>query len=513
MCYNAAHASLARVFATSAIMYKPEAERPLPMPITPASTKDLPLPVRIFRTAMEQQRSLADYAQTLSISADSLHAIVTAQLDDVEPSALDRLADHYQQSRQTLREQFSITPPQESFADWLKRNMEGISQHALRTRAQLDAKTLKRFLNGEMLPDSDQAERLARALYIDRTELARVVTASLIHQADARRLVDRTDTSADHVMPAPDRIAEQGMLHPPRTRRQQAAFQAEQTSAEAPAANGATTTADTVRKPRIKPDADKTRRPPAGRQASTKTAAPASLPTTSSPIETMPAPALEHARPAADRQSGTKTTRANEVTPPGPGGAMVQRDHPPVEAAESDVGAAFAAPARPATRKRRRSGAVAASGATDAAAPAIPPREGEALASQDAVERDEATDSSPGAPAAAAVVAPPNALAVETDGTVSPDQNGPRRSTSDANPTPTTAPIPPANTPRPAPATTSTTTALESTAALAPSVVAADTTPLLLSADEVRLIRHWRRLHPHGRRATLHYIGSLLVED
>jgi len=43
--------------------------------------------------------------------------------------------------------------------------------------------------------------------------------------------------------------------------------------------------------------------------------------------------------------------------------------------------------------------------------------------------------------------------------------------------------------------------------------LAADTTMLQLSADEVRLLRHWRQLHPHGRRATLQYIGSLLVDD
>jgi hypothetical protein len=43
--------------------------------------------------------------------------------------------------------------------------------------------------------------------------------------------------------------------------------------------------------------------------------------------------------------------------------------------------------------------------------------------------------------------------------------------------------------------------------------LAAETTTLQLSADEVRLIRHWRQLHPHGRRATLQYIGSLLVDD
>jgi hypothetical protein len=51
------------------------------------------------------------------------------------------------------------------------------------------------------------------------------------------------------------------------------------------------------------------------------------------------------------------------------------------------------------------------------------------------------------------------------------------------------------------------------TAPLVSAELAADTTTFQLSPDEVRLIRHWRRLHPHGRRATLHYIGSLLVDD
>jgi hypothetical protein len=54
---------------------------------------------------------------------------------------------------------------------------------------------------------------------------------------------------------------------------------------------------------------------------------------------------------------------------------------------------------------------------------------------------------------------------------------------------------------------------LEPAAAAVPSAHTAETTTLQLTADEVRLIRHWRQLHPHGRRATLHYIGSLLVED
>lgn len=44
-------------------------------------------------------------------------------------------------------------------------------------------------------------------------------------------------------------------------------------------------------------------------------------------------------------------------------------------------------------------------------------------------------------------------------------------------------------------------------------VVSSSATALELSADEVRLLYSYRRLHPHGRRATLQYIGSLLVEE
>jgi transcriptional regulator with XRE-family HTH domain len=326
------------------------------MPTTPASTKDLPLPVRILRAAMEQQRSLAEYAQSLDISADSLGAIVTAQLDHLEPGTWDRLAELYQQSRETLRDHLSITPAQELFAAWLKRNMEGISQLALRTRLQLDSKTFKRFLNGEMLPDSDQAERLARALYIDRTELARVVTASMSHQAAAEHLVDTTGTSADQLMPSLAITEENGTIRSAPTRRQKATSHAEQTSAEGAAANGGTSTAETVKEPRTEPEADIARGPAARRQVGTKTAGPAPAPITTPPIDAVPTPEIEHARqPAADRQAGTTTAAASERTTSSPVGAMVHRDNPTVAATRSDILPAFNAPTQRSTRKQRRS--------------------------------------------------------------------------------------------------------------------------------------------------------------
>jgi hypothetical protein len=434
---------------------------------------------------MEQQRSLADYAQSLDISPASLRAILMAQLDQVEPSTLDRLADRYQQSRETLRDHVSMAPPQESFAAWLKRNMEGMSQHALRTRVQLDSKTLKHFLNGDMLPDSDQAERLARALYIDRTELARVVTATMIQHAADGQLVDMTGTSADPLMPSLASTDQQGMIRSPRPRRQKATSRAEQTSPEGAVANGGTTTAAAVKEPRTEPEADSTRTSTARRQAGTKLAARSSSPTTPSPAEPISASERGHTRqPAADRLAGTTTTAASELTANSPVGAMASQDNPTLAATGSDVSSTSTAPTQRSTRKQRRSGTVAERGPTDAASPTIVPRKGEALVRQDAKDRS----------------APP-------------DRNDPMRSTSDASVVPATTALPPANTLRQARSTASTTSALELTPALIPSVVAAETTTLQLTADEVRLIRHWRQLHPHGRRATLHYIGSLLVED
>jgi hypothetical protein len=550
------------------------------MPTTPAITKDLPLPVRIFHAAMEQQLSLADYAQTLGISADSLRAIVMAQLNHVEPAILDQLANVYQQSPETLRDHVWIAPPQESFAAWLKRNMEGISQHALRTRVQLDAKTLKRFLNAEMLPDSDQAERIARALYIDRREVARVVTANMVHQADAKRLVDPTSTSAEQRMPAPPVTAAPATVRSRRTRSQNATSNAEPAAAEGSAAIGAgvvapalegkhlpratsprqagTQTVDATRKSVTGPEGDLPRLPVARRQPGAKTVAPLSAPTTTSPmdlthesgaprierprrpgarrptdttaavsaptltvestIDLVPAPEIDHRRqPASGRQASTTPAAASEITTTRPVGSIAHRDNPTVAATDSETRDAFKAPNQRVTRKQRRSGPVSKHGAADAAPPVIIPREVEVPASEGAVERDPASDTAPIATAAPVAVAQPTGLAMKTDAalprTPLSDVNGPAFSTSDATAAPATAAIPPANTLRSAPPTANTTIALPPAAAAVLSVVAADTTTLQLTADEVRLIRHWRQLHPHGRRATLHYIGSLLVED
>jgi transcriptional regulator with XRE-family HTH domain len=445
------------------------------MPTTPAITKDLPLPARIFHAAMEQQLSLADYAQRLGISSESLRAVVMAQLNHVEPAILDHLADLYHQSPDALREQLSIAPPQESFANWLKHNMEGISQHALRGRVQVDAKTLKRFLNAELLPDSDQAERIARALYIDRRELARVVAANMVHQADVEGVADTASTTA-----------EPATVRPRRIRPQNAPSNAEPANAEAAAAIGAALVEPALEGTRL-------RRAASRRQAGTKMV--------DAPKEPLIGPEADMPRrPAARHKTGAKTAAP-----------------PSAAAADSETLPAFNAPNQHITRKQRRAEPVSKQGSADAAPPVIVPREVVAPASEVAIELDPASDTARIATAAPTAVAQLTRLAMATDGAVPrtppSDVRGPALPTSDATATPTTAAITPANRLRPAPPSASTTIAPSPAPAAVTSVVAADTTTLQLTADEVRLIRHWRQLHPQGRRATLHYIGSLLVED
>jgi len=461
---------------------------------------------------MEQQRSLAAYAQSLDISPASLHAIITAQLADVEPDALDRLADLYHQSRDTLSDHVSFLPPQESFAVWLKRNMEGISQHALRTRAQLDSKTLKQFLNGKMLPDSDQSERLARTLYIDRTELARVVTATMIHQAATEHVIDSASVPADRVTRSLAIAKQQEPIPSPRTRRPKATSHTRPTSAEGIVATGDTTTTDIVRKPQGEPKADNNGRPVGRRQATTKTVASPAQTRTHSPIQAAPVSEVEHAnQPTADRQAGMAAAVASERTTISPVGAMLHRDKPAEVVTGSGRGAARKASAQRSERGQRRSANGAKSGAADATAGMIRVPEEEALAGQAAIEHAPAHESAAVAAAVPTVVAPPTERVMERGAPAAPDQSSPARSTSEATVKPTTKATPAANTPPPAPSTTS--TAQASTSAIMPAIHADDIVTLQLSADEVRLIRHWRQLHPHGRRATLYYIGSLLVED
>jgi hypothetical protein len=521
---------------------------------TATSHRELPLPVRIFHAAMEQQLSLADYAKRLGISSESLRAIVTAQPIQDETDILDQLADTYHQPREALLDQLSNRQPiaaHESFADWLKRNMEGISQHALRTRAQVDAKTFKHFLHAEQLPDSDQAERISRALYIDRAELARIVTANM---AQFAAVASRTPEPArtrrprrDKVNSAPQIGAPQAMLlleseleeavgeptqqTAPHRQRSQKAEAIEQIAApdvyagQEPAAlppveatparrrtKAAKRTADEqltvpeasalpVMEPEIQSLQEHAALPPLEAEAQ-PSQEPVAFP------ESEPVPARRRAkaaRRAANEQLAVPEAGAPPVMEPEVQPSLDIRALPVEAEAQPSLGIAAPGPeaTQGKTRKKRQAKAAQSTGETDV------------------VETRPAPDHAevPVEPAQSTLPAPVAAVQAETMLIES------TRRTRSAQPelldTPIEQPAVPAlpaaqpkgAAPRKPRAATSPAPSQEMEAATVAAVHTAETTTLQLTADEVRLLRHWRQLHPHGRRATLHYIGSLLVDE
>jgi hypothetical protein len=429
----------------------------------------MPLSLQIFYGAMERQVPLADYARKLDLAPDILRQALAGRLQGADSESVCALAKAINRDPEQM--DLTTAPCDESFGMWLKRNMEGITQHALRSRAQLDNQTLKRFLNGDLLPDSDQAERISRALYIDRIEIARVVTANMAAAADpstgGKRPKRRSKPGAHIQVPivamAADRPQDALSSFPPADT-QEAGRDAGPVSAALPAPQGLQPRTQSVpmkkSRPRRQlnqaiasgPDSvvDASTSIQNGQQASMEEhgAGQPVVPSAGARAAILPPP--EPAKQPTETEAGARRVKqsrtqvlanvaAAEQTPAPTEMNLAMDDMPVAEFAAEDRSSKRAA-------SRRRQTTIGAT-ATD-------------VASSSAMRS-----------ALAAEIAPPK-----------PDERSADRGID-----------------RPVPLVTA--------------ELAADTTTLQLSSDEVRLIRHWRQLHPHGRRATLQYIGSLLVDD
>jgi hypothetical protein len=368
---------------------------------TPRPLNDFPLPARIFHTAMQRQLSLDAYAATLDVPAEAMRALVAAHAEQLAPEIISQLAAAHGQQAEAGLAPLAEATAVEPFHAWLGRHMEGVSQTALRRRAQLDAPLLRAFLSGKSLPDAEQAERIARALYIDSAEMARIIVADMARRAERTR-------DAPARAPRRRRAADDSDA-PPSPRANSGAAQA-----EAPPEDGGTAAPATGQ-----------RRRGAARGSAT-------------PVAQAAAPAREPAGEAAGL--GLPTPAGASTTP------QAEQDPPP-----------------PAPRKRRAAAPRDGLG-DEAALPAARRARGPRAVPQTAQA---------GAPAdKGGIPARPEP----------PDQEGAVAAQPSAPPM------------------------------LAAEIRPAETA-LQLSPDEVRLIRSWRRLHPHGQRATLQYIGSLLVEE
>jgi hypothetical protein len=463
------------------------------MMATPRPLDQLPLPVRIFHTAMQRQKPLDAYAAGLDIPAEALRALLTAQTDGLDPEALNRLAVAHGLSAEAGLASLSEVAAAESFSAWLNRHMEGISQTSLRARTQLDGPQLRAFLNGKTLPDADQAERIARALYVNSVEMARIIVADMASRtARPARSPGRSPEAA-----VAAGAAERAPAEPvaPRPRRRQPTVEA----ADGQPAVAAPATSEAAPEPSASGEPAAVE-PTPGRRRRAATPVPAAPAAEGSP---QPAgPPAEEVAAAVDQDSTAQVELAEPAAvrrrraPARAPAAPAAEEAPGPASAPADASATAVAQAPPLGASREPS-------AEDQAQPAPARRRGRQPAA--AVEP-------PAASLVAAENEPPPAAPPEARAAARPS-----RSRAAAPRLAETASAPPSAAPA-----TSEATSTQQPAAQAPRDAEAPTTAavvrpgeatLQLSPDEVRLIRSWRRLHPHGQRATLQYIGSLLIEE
>jgi len=515
------------------------------------STKKMPLPVELFYGAMERQLPLVDYARNIDLHPDILHQVLTGRLQGADSHPLNALAKAI--NRDPEQVDLTTLPCDESFGMWLKRNMEGITQHALRARAQLDSQTLKRFLNGDLLPDSDQAERISRALYIDRMEIARVVTANMAAASPSIASQESPEPSAmgrqSNVSTAlgTSTTARQSVTGTRRRRassRHASAEPASLLSAVAP------TTIDETASATVEPDAAATGDSPiAGKRPKRASKPGAQVPT---PIVAAMATHRQHDEwssvPAvevqeADRDGGSVPAAAAPLVDQGLqpttqstrlGKSRSRRQ--PNQAITSDPSAVVDASTstqngRQPTMVEYPASQPVVPAAGDRAAVLTPPVPAKTVTEKEAGTRRPKRSTTRGLANVAAAEQTPaltEAKKAADDrpvGGIAAEDSSSKRASSRRRPRTigatatdisTSGDVPSSVAAEIAPSKPDERSADISTDRTVPFVtaeLAADTTTLQLSPDEVRLIRHWRQLHPHGRRATLQYIGSLLVDD
>lgn len=511
----------------------------------------MPLPVELFSGAMERLLPLADYATNIDLHPDILRQALTGHLTGADSHPLNALAKAINRDPQQL--DLTTLPCDEAFGTWLKRNMEGMSQHGLRARAQLDSQTLKRFLNGDLLPDSDQAERISRALYIDRLEIARVVTANM---AAASPSIASQEAPEPRAMGRQSNVSiklgtstASGQLATGTQRRRASSRHA---SAEpAPSLSAvAPTTIDETASATLEPDtAAAGHSPIAGkrRKRASKPGAELQAPTVAalathrphnefSSLPTVEAQEADRdggsvpaaAAPPVDQglQPTTQSTRLRKSrSRRQPNQAITSSPSAVVDASTSIENG------RQPTREEYPASQPIVPAAVDHAEvlpPAVPAR---TVTEKEAGTRRPKRSTSRGLANVAATHHTPALTetqmgaddrpeaGIAAEGRSSRQASSRRRlrsieasvtdiSSSGNVPSSFAAEIAPSK-----PDQRSADIGMDRTVPLITAELAADTTSLQLSADEVRLIRHWRQLHPHGRRATLQYIGSLLVDD
>ncbi|NJL03463.1 MAG: helix-turn-helix transcriptional regulator [Chloroflexaceae bacterium] len=140
----------------------------------------MPLAVMLFSAAMHQELALSKYAEQLDISPLSLRQFINGKTQRPREKTLAILSEALGISVSEVRHRNALLPnAAPPFAEWLQAQMEnGFSRARLNRETGISDGALRNYLDGQTLPDTDQAQRLAQAFQVDPLELAQILVAN-----------------------------------------------------------------------------------------------------------------------------------------------------------------------------------------------------------------------------------------------------------------------------------------------------------------------------------------------
>lgn len=148
------------------------------------SQADLPLSVLLFYTAMSQNIALSKFAEKIGIGPLSLRQFISGKAQRPRGKTMELLAQALNMSEEEVRRRTTLpVTSAPRFNEWFQDKLsQNLSRAKLTKETRISDGALRNYLSGQTLPDTDQAQRLAKTLGVDTLELAKVLVADHIQR-------------------------------------------------------------------------------------------------------------------------------------------------------------------------------------------------------------------------------------------------------------------------------------------------------------------------------------------
>lgn len=145
------------------------------------ATNQLPLSVLLFHAAMSRRQSMSEFAESIEVGALSLRQFLLGKTQRPRTKTLELIGGALGLSVEEVRDHMEIAPrSMPFFSDWLQEHMDqqDYSRARLAKTARVSDGALKNYLQGQTLPDAEQAQKLADTLGVDPLDIAAVIVAN-----------------------------------------------------------------------------------------------------------------------------------------------------------------------------------------------------------------------------------------------------------------------------------------------------------------------------------------------